>query len=617
MYSTSSAGDESPERVTRATFGVLDEQRPRRVLLLCYTAGWQAWDLEHSGGSRGEPHELCSLRDGPVTEVLILPRSDAVSQTQYPLFAVCGPDTEAGSAEMQQPYVVRLYSLPAAGYVRTLPFNAPVLALRATTRVLAVMTRSHVYCLDAASWDVLFSARVQPPSDSPPQIGEIQPFGALALTSRWVAFAAAEPPPPTSTVQRAASAPRGGNAVHVAAHYAKVAGSALLKMGDASIKAVLSPRHGDVQANDVQADAPTASSDTATGTHGTVLVRDLSSRSVVAHFRAHGSPLCSMAATGDLLMTASVHGTCAHVYAIRGGGVQQLYRLQRGFSQALVQHMLFSRDAKWAAICTAKGTTHVFAICPGGGPVSADTHATMSSTASLCDVALLPGSPPAVSYMAGQTAPTETLHAVARVRAAGDGWLGAVTHRVGQAGALVGLPSETGAMAAALRTLSDADTGGEAQRELLVVTPAGSMTRYLLRTRAVDIIMPPLTSSEVPPEQNIEAKTLGVTLVPLERWDVRRCPSWPARHGAVLPPPADSPLPPPPRYEDLIPRPAVSLPADDSSQLVVGSADAGPVSEGGVAASVHCSHTQAMSHVKGGRRGEERLLESDCDREDG
>ena len=596
--------------------------RPRRVLLLCYATGWQVWDLESSGGSR-EPHELVSLRDGPVTAALVLSPPDgptthtaatATATGQYPMFAVCGPETDAKSPEsagddgeegVRVTFLVRIYSMPLGRYIRTIPFQTPVLALRASrSGVLAVLASQQVTCMQVDSADVLFSSRTLP-CDSPParpHEPHIQPFGALALTSRWVAFASAEPAPP-SMQQRLASVPSTGSAVAAAAHFAKLGGSALLKMGDAGIRAVhgfISPQQSPREGGSDPAPAPPDAGHAAAT--GTVLVRDMVARTTVAHFRAHGSPLCGLAFSAltpsgcHNLVTASVHGTCVHVYAVGGGSVHQLYRLQRGWSPAIVQHLAFSRDANWLAVSTAKGTTHLFAINHGGGPVSADTHA--RCPAAPCDATLVAGSPPAAGLPWTATGSpselpalpaTETLHAVARVRATGDGWLGAVAHRVSQAGALVGMPFEAGAMACALRTLADADTGGEAQRELLVVTPTGALTRYLLRARAADDPGAPLSTD--PALARSGPRPLGVTLVPLERWDVRRCPSWPERHGATSGAGLGSSsggiaaLPPPPSYEEAVRpvqvpgsdvsgqgRSAASLPAvDDSTQVLIGS----------------------------------------------
>lgn len=51
---------------------------------------------------------------------------------------------------------------------------------------------------------------------------------------------------------------------------------------------------------------------------GTVMVRDVVSRAVIAHFRAHTSPLLVLEfdPSGTLLVTASVHGHSIHIFQI-------------------------------------------------------------------------------------------------------------------------------------------------------------------------------------------------------------------------------------------------------------------------------------------------------------
>ena len=51
---------------------------------------------------------------------------------------------------------------------------------------------------------------------------------------------------------------------------------------------------------------------------GTVMVRDVVSRAVVAHFRAHTAPLLVLQwdASGTLLVTASVHGHNVNVFQV-------------------------------------------------------------------------------------------------------------------------------------------------------------------------------------------------------------------------------------------------------------------------------------------------------------
>lgn len=54
------------------------------------------------------------------------------------------------------------------------------------------------------------------------------------------------------------------------------------------------------------------------GVVGTVMVRDVVSRGVVAHFRAHTAPLLVLQwdASGTLLVTASVHGHNVNVFQV-------------------------------------------------------------------------------------------------------------------------------------------------------------------------------------------------------------------------------------------------------------------------------------------------------------
>ena len=76
------------------------------------------------------------------------------------------------------------------------------------------------------------------------------------------------------------------------------------------------------------------------------MVRDVVTRRVLAHFRAHTSPLLLMAFdnSGTLLVTASVHGHSVNVFHIRpqhpregGGAVLHLYHLSRGVTPAVIQ----------------------------------------------------------------------------------------------------------------------------------------------------------------------------------------------------------------------------------------------------------------------------------------
>ena len=115
------------------------------------------------------------------------------------------------------------------------------------------------------------------------------------------------------------------------------------------------------------------------------MVRDIVNRQVVAHFRAHTSPLLALQfdPSGTILVTASLHGHNVHIFHIcpwQGTGSAQgsgsarplasavhLYRLARGLTPAVIQDLSFSKDGAWLAVSSARGTTHIFrcvARCP-------------------------------------------------------------------------------------------------------------------------------------------------------------------------------------------------------------------------------------------------------------
>ncbi len=61
---------------------------------------------------------------------------------------------------------------------------------------------------------------------------------------------------------------------------------------------------------------PAGAADAAEDVQGTVMVRDVVTRQLVAHFRAHASPLSLLQfdPTGKLLVTASSHGHNINVF---------------------------------------------------------------------------------------------------------------------------------------------------------------------------------------------------------------------------------------------------------------------------------------------------------------
>jgi len=151
-----SGGANAAERVLSASFGVLEppcaSEPPLRCLFLTYATGWQCWSLE----ARGACAELVSVRDAAAAAaslVLPLPQPERAAgdaaaaglpDAARPLVAVAGPDGGEGAS------AVRFYSVRRGEYVdATRSFRAPVLALRATSRLVAVALDTQLYGLDA------------------------------------------------------------------------------------------------------------------------------------------------------------------------------------------------------------------------------------------------------------------------------------------------------------------------------------------------------------------------------------------------------------------------------------------------------------------------------------
>ena len=146
--------------------------------------------------------------------------------------------------------------------------------------------------------------------------------------------------------------------------------------------------------------SPSASSAVpSTVSAGTVIVRDVLTQRILCHLKAHSSAIAALAfdPTGTLLVTAGQHGQYIHVYqlmtlpssspassppSVSSPTAQQssfsprfLYRLFRGVTHATLRSLSFSSDSHWFTCTSLKGTTHIFAINPHGGPINVSTHA--------------------------------------------------------------------------------------------------------------------------------------------------------------------------------------------------------------------------------------------------
>ena len=100
-----------------------------------------------------------------------------------------------------------------------------------------------------------------------------------------------------------------------------------------------------------------------------VIIKDMISKSVIAQFKAHKSPISALSfdPSGMLLVTASIQGHNINVFRIMPRSTASfvhLFRLQRGFTHAVIQDISFSNDSGLIVISSSRGTSHMFEIDP-------------------------------------------------------------------------------------------------------------------------------------------------------------------------------------------------------------------------------------------------------------
>ncbi|VDD89904.1 unnamed protein product [Enterobius vermicularis] len=105
--------------------------------------------------------------------------------------------------------------------------------------------------------------------------------------------------------------------------------------------------------------------------------------SVLAHFVAHTEPIgyLRFGHGGRILLTSGQSSTSFNIFLLHPhpgscalGAAQHIYTLNRGNTPAKIVSCAFSTDNRFVGLATNHGTTHLFAICPYGGPVSMRTH---------------------------------------------------------------------------------------------------------------------------------------------------------------------------------------------------------------------------------------------------
>ncbi|CAA0813934.1 Autophagy-related protein 18f [Striga hermonthica] len=510
-------------QVSWAGFDVLELERgiTRQVLLLGFSYGFQVWDVEVVDNV----HNLVSRNDGPVSFLQMLPKplspnkiGDRFAESR-PLLIVCADGSFSGDINNQEgsvvpsnestkhcnesvkgsyvPTVVWFYSLRSQSYVHLLRFRSIVHLVRCSPRVVAVLQSAQIHCLNAATLEKEYTILINPITPGCFGFGNIG-VGPLAVGPRWMAYSGS----PVAFSNSRSVAPQhlapssfpghasnGSLVAHYARESSKHLAAGIVSLGDMGFKK-LSRYYSELvpDGNNCHPGAVRVKMNGVANGHsqeadnvGMVIVRDIVSKTVVAQFRAHKSSIQSLRfdPSGTLLVTASVQGHNINVFRVMpgsseaGASYSHLYRLQRGFTNAVIQDISFSSNSRWIIISSSRGTSHLFAISPSGGSVSFQLDASRVRLQVIIQQTICSSGPPL------------TLSAVSRIRSGStNGWINTVSDA---ASAATGRPSSlSGAIASAFREGQIYDTHGDLNSVkknyyLLVFSQSGCVMQYAIR----------------------------------------------------------------------------------------------------------------------------------------
>lgn len=590
--------DSHRDQVQWAGFDKLEvrENVVHSVLLLGFMNGFQVWDIEDVDDVR----ELISKQDGRVVFLQMQPRPISTEQADEkfnaarPLLLIVTGDGTAAGGSVQSGYgsgygggignhsqtgsnnfvptVVLFYSMRTHSYAHVLRFRQAVYTVRCSRRFVAIALASQIRCYDAITLEDTFSVLTYPTPQG------VQGYGPLAVGPRWLAYAgnqalfsstgriSPQHLTPSPGVSPSTSPANGSLVAHYAKESSKQIAAGIVTLGDMGYKTFTKycPEFRPDGANSPRSGSPSwrhNSNGLPGHVHepdyaGTVIVRDYVSKSVVAQFRAHTSPLSALCfdPSGTLLVTASVHGHNLNVFRIMpflsGNGSSSssfdvntsyahLYKLSRGVTHAVIQDISFSDDSHWIAISSSRGTSHLFAISPFGGAVSLHTHegnvvdekrASLVVPSRTIHWWLSPGPLRANQQPLPQPSPAITLSVVSRIKNGNGGWRGTMS---GAAAVATGRTTSTGAIASFFRSGSGGNSmqsesaSFSSKDELWVFSPSGHVSQYTLRlSNGVETGYcndMPSGISGAPCEPTLE-QHLRVVVETLRKWDVCQIP---------------------------------------------------------------------------------------------
>mmetsp|Transcript_8689 Transcript_8689/g.26966 ORF Transcript_8689/g.26966 Transcript_8689/m.26966 type:complete len:1271 (-) Transcript_8689:24-3836(-) len=512
-----------PPAPAHTPVGVRERAR-RLALVITYHNGFQAWDV--SGLTQAS--ELISWHGGPIKSARFLPPPDMpepVNPTpaqqqkaplagRRPILAVLSADNDLQS---KFPYnTVRLFSVMTGYFVFSLRFRSEVLATYSSSRLFVVAICDKIYGYDAVTMGLHFNL----PTYYRPNVMPAAPMtDVISLGTRWLAYPHSEPVPRDADPAAVATPKKTdlSRAVETTKDVAMSVVSGLSYIGDLGAQALSSYMydtpsassgsvHRSVSAPEAHrhrsssggSSAITAGGSGSAGA-GTVAIYDTVGGRLTAIFRAHMQPIgaLSMDPSGTLLLTAALDGHDFNIYQISPSPEASddiyashihLYTLTRGVTDAVVSSVAWSLDSRWLGVCTARGTTHIYAINPRrGGGTSIHTH--LLHTVHGRDAFHLPNHRP----------PLTSLSVIARIRQSYRPTPSPGNDRLAyQATVAARFVSQSGD-----------------DHQFLLATPAATCLEYDLHPR------PPLQS-----EVNVDWRTLCLDVTPRAELDLCRQSDW-------------------------------------------------------------------------------------------
>ncbi|KAL3636806.1 hypothetical protein CASFOL_019105 [Castilleja foliolosa] len=570
-------GETNHYHVSWVGFDRLELERgiTRQVLLLGFSHRFQVWDVEVAENV----HNLVSRHDGPVSFVQMLPKpltsiqsGDKFAESR-PLLILCADGSFSGDISVQEapgipsngsiklsngsvngsyePTTVWFYSLTSQSYVHLLRFRSTVHLVRCTSRVVAVLQSAQpsynfqqIHCLNSATLEREYTILINPVTTGSYEYSNIG-VGPLAVGPRWMAYSGS--PVVISNTRCVSSqhltpssfhahASNGSLVAHYARESSKHLAAGIVTLRDIGYKKLtryyseLLPEGSNSQTGTVRvmmhsiANGHSPDADNV----GMVIVRDIVDKNVIAQFRAHKSPIQSLCfdPSGTLLVTASIQGHNINVFRIMPGASPEgpsfpsyvhLYRLQRGFTNAVIQDISFSNDSRWIMISSSRGTSHLFAISPSGGSVSSQSPDARLSSKNESPTSGLQVLTEQTICVSG---PPVTLSAVSRIRNGGsNGWQNTVS---GAAAAATGrLSSLSGAIASVFHDGNTNPCGGSNSLKkdyyLFVFSPSGCLMQYALRfLSALDDVAAGGSSNNDSDLDN----DAGIMVEALQKWNI-------------------------------------------------------------------------------------------------